>query len=253
MRPKCDVVRSKSAGGFAARALLRSILASPDFEHVLEEIDIPPEKLVSPLLSFLYATDELIRWRAVRAVGLVVSRMAQNSAESARNIMRRLMWSLNDESGGIGWGAPEAMGEIMAVDEGLAREYYCILLSYIDECGNPLENDLLERGVLWGIGRLAQARPELVRGSVELIIDQLSSADPVKRGLAVWGLGFLDFPAPNPCETRKHLGPLLEPLLKDEAELHIYSDGELKPRRIADLAAEVLATIGADRFSHTGQ
>jgi len=33
------------------------------------------------------------------------------------------MWSLNDESGGIGWGAPEAMGAIMARHTGLADEY----------------------------------------------------------------------------------------------------------------------------------
>jgi len=37
--------------------------------------------------------------------------------------MRRLMWNLNDESGGIGWGNPEAMGEILACHEALANEY----------------------------------------------------------------------------------------------------------------------------------
>jgi len=55
--------------------------------------------------------------------------------ESARVIMRRLMWSLNDESGGIGWGAPEAMGEIMARHEQLTKEYSAILGSYIREDG----------------------------------------------------------------------------------------------------------------------
>ena len=53
---------------------------------------------------------------------------------------RRLIWSLNDESGGIGWGAPEAMGEILARSEKLSCEFYCILLAYIREDGTPLEN-----------------------------------------------------------------------------------------------------------------
>jgi hypothetical protein len=46
-------------------------------------------------------------------MGEVMAHLADKDMESARVIMRRLMWSLNDESGGIGWGAPEAMGEIV--------------------------------------------------------------------------------------------------------------------------------------------
>ena len=75
--------------------------------------------------------------------------------------MRRLMWNLNDESGGIGWRArPEAMGEIVARSERLADEYGHILISYLDPDGNYLEHPLLQRGLLWGIGRFAHARPE---------------------------------------------------------------------------------------------
>jgi len=45
---------------------------------------------------------------------MVISNLTEKEMESARVIMRRLMWSLNDESGDIGWGAPEAMAEIIA-------------------------------------------------------------------------------------------------------------------------------------------
>ena len=55
-------------------------------------------------------------------MGAVVAHLAEKDMESARVVMRRLMCSLNDESGGIGWGAPEAMGEIIASHEGLASE-----------------------------------------------------------------------------------------------------------------------------------
>lgn len=53
--------------------------------------------------------------------------------------MCRLMWTLNDESGGIGWGAPETMAEAMACHPHIAEEYVCILLFYIREDGNFLE------------------------------------------------------------------------------------------------------------------
>jgi len=224
----------RKAGGMGMRSTLRAVLASPDFEEVLLKLDFSPRKLIGPLLSYLCETDEIVRWRAIRAIGMVVSLMAGESAESARNVMRRLMWSLNDESGGIGWGAPEAMGEIMASDEKLALEYHCILLSYVDECGNLLEHDQLERGVLWGIGRLAGVRPELVRGSVAVIVKQLDSHDAVKKGLALWVLSILGYDC-DPGRER------IESLREDETEIRIFQEGEFGSFRVGDLADKVLA------------
>ena len=91
------------------------LLRDDDFEKSIDRIcQLPPRQAVNPLFSFFYNADELIRWRAITAMGAVVSRLADQDMESARIIMRRLMWNLNDESGGIGWGSHEAMGEIMA-------------------------------------------------------------------------------------------------------------------------------------------
>jgi len=96
-------------------------------------------------------------------MGAVVANLAEQDMESARVIMRRLMWSLNDESGGIGWGAPEAMGEIIASHDGLAKEYVSVLISYVWKEGNFLEYEPLQRGAVWGVGRVAQVRPELAQ------------------------------------------------------------------------------------------
>ncbi|NIR18057.1 MAG: HEAT repeat domain-containing protein, partial [Desulfobacterales bacterium] len=80
-----------------------------------------------------YNEDQDVRWSAVKAMGRVVAKMADEDMESARVIMRRLMWNLNDESGGIGWGSPEAMAEILTCHDGLAKEYAHILISYARE------------------------------------------------------------------------------------------------------------------------
>jgi hypothetical protein len=98
--------------------------------------------------------------------------------ESARVVMRRLMWNLNDESGGIGWGSPEAMGEITAGHGRLADEFAGILISYINPAGNFLEHELLQRGSLWGVGRLAHARPLLARPAVPFLPAFFESPDP---------------------------------------------------------------------------
>jgi hypothetical protein len=111
--------------------------------------------------------------------------------EAARVMIRRLMWNLNDESGGIGWGSPEAMGEILARHHGLAREYAHILISYIREDGNYLENEVLQAGVLWAIGRVGEVHPDLLRDAVPHLLRHLNSPDATHRVLAARAVSLL--------------------------------------------------------------
>lgn len=127
-------------------------------------LELPPGKSVNALFTYIQNTTEAVKWRAVTAMGRVVLKIYEDKPESARIIMRRLMWSLNDESGGIGWGAPEAMGEIMALNKNLAREYRNLLLSYVDSDGNYLEYDPLRQGAVWAIQRVTEALPEVMSG-----------------------------------------------------------------------------------------
>jgi len=226
-------------GGFALKKLLRQVIASPNFENALEKLDIPPERMINPLLCFLYETDETIRWRAVRGIAITVSAMAEKDLESSRIIMRRLIWSLNDESGGIGWGAPEAMGEIMAENEALAGEYHRILVSYIDENGNLLDNDELERGVMWAIERLARKRPKLLRDWTGPVLAQLSSPDPMKRGLALRVLLALVDEHRLGIDTERP-GPLIVPLLEDRNKIRVFQDGLFVDYEVGTLASELL-------------
>ena len=141
---------------------IRALLAKGDFAGAMEEIrGFPARQAINPLISFLCDKDEDIKKKAVRAMGLIVSKLADHDIESARVIMRRLMWSLNDESGGIGWGAPEAMAEIMSKHEKLAEEYFKILISYSEPGKNYIENSALQESVRNGIKRLSKARPKL--------------------------------------------------------------------------------------------
>ena len=204
------------------------LLSHKDFENGLEKIiQLPARQVVNPLFSFFYNSNELVRWRAVTAMGVVVSNLADHDMESARVIMRRLIWNLNDESGGIGWGSPEAMGEIMAGHAGIADEYHRMLISYIMPEGNYIEHETLQRGVLWGIGRLAHARPHLVEDSVLFLLPYMESEDANLRGLAAWTAGLFD---------SKTTRMLLKRLENDQATLTIYLDGKLEEFTVAQLA-----------------
>jgi hypothetical protein len=206
---------------------LRDLLQGEDLLAGLAIIhDLPPKKVVNPLISFLYSSNPLLRWHSVTAMGRVVARMADEKMESARVVMRRLMWSLNDESGGIGWGAPEAMGEIMTQSPALAGEYAHILISYADPMGNYLEHVPLQRGIAWGIGRLAHKNPPLVRAAMEPLICYMRSPDVQLRGLAAWAASALVDPTAH-SELKR--------MLEDNSVITIYLGQRLIEIRIADL------------------
>lgn len=201
------------------KKLVLELLQHPDVTTCIEKIlHFPHRQVVNPLFSFLYSLDEQIKWRAVSAMGAAVDALAEQDMESARIIMRRFIWNLNDESGGIGWGSAEAMGEAMALNENLAGEYACLLVSYINPDGNYLEHEDLQKGALWGVGRLAHARPELVKDAAVFLAPFLEAEDPTRRGLAAWAV------AAFPTET---VGPNLAHLIDDNANFSIYLDGNL--------------------------
>ncbi len=208
------------------------LLVKNDSAEGLEAIRrYPARQVVNPLFSFIQSGDELVKWRAVTALGAVVADLAANEMESARVVMRRFIWNLNDESGGIGWGSPEAMGEIMARHQGLAAEYAKIIVSYIQPHGNFIEHELLQRGVLWGLGRLARARPRLVNEAAGFLRPYLESDDPTLRGLAAWTAGAIG---------DESTAPLLQSLLNDETTVNIFLADRLVACPVSRLASEAL-------------
>ena len=208
---------------------IHKLLSKENFNDGLYQIsNLPAEKVISPLLSFFYNNDQLIRWRAVSAMGIVIAKLSEQNFEATRNLMRRLMWNLNDESGCVGWGSPEAMGEIMVLNERLASEYHKILISYIIPNRNYIENEALQQGVLWGIWRLAHARPEYVKNSIDYLLPFIESPNPVLRGLALWICVFYN----------KTEGSVFTPLKDDNSTFTLYFDGIFEEITISRLFKE---------------
>ena len=210
------------------------LLQAEDFSQSLAALArLPARQVVNPLFSLLYHGEERIRWRAVSAMGAVVSQLADREMESARVIMRRLMWNLNDESGGIGWGSPEAMGEIMALHQRLAGEYARILVSYLDPQGNFIEHERLQEGVLWAVGRVGRIRPELVRSALPFLDAFLTGSNPALRGLALW--------AAVPFAADLGRRGQVEKMSYDDTPLGIYTDNAFIQYTVADLARRLLS------------
>ncbi|MCK5228748.1 MAG: HEAT repeat domain-containing protein [Desulfobulbaceae bacterium] len=212
------------------------ILKRDDLEEIISEIrTFSAEKAVHSLFSALCNSDEKIKFHAVSCMGVVVGSIADSQMEPARVIMRRFIWSLNDESGGIGWGAPEAMGEVMACHEGLADEFAQILVSYMRE-QNYLEYVPLQRGLMWGLGRMACVRRAYLDkwNCAGYLLPYLESEDGVVRGLAAWTAGNLKIVAAR---------DKLAAMVSDITEVRLYTDGRISIFTVGQLARNALNAL----------
>ncbi|TWI70695.1 hypothetical protein LZ24_02265 [Desulfobotulus alkaliphilus] len=188
---------------------------------------LPALRAVGPVMGAFCHDKEEIRWSAVTGMGAVCEALFKEDPEGVRRVMRRLIWMLNDESGGIGWGCGEAMGEIMARIPRIAHEYHRILCSYMDPDGNFQENPLLQRGILWGLARLAQAFPAFAQEMIPVLGFHLNSDDPEILVPALMLARMLKDPA--------HM-PFIEKHLEDARCLRFYWNGDFIPVKIGELA-----------------
>jgi hypothetical protein len=101
------------------------------------------------LSSMLFETDVLMRWRAIEAMGIVAAEISRNNSEAVRRLIRRLLWLMNDESGGLCWHAPEALAEILHGCDSSFDEFREILLSFLHE-------EPFEVGSRLAVARLAE-------------------------------------------------------------------------------------------------
>ena len=194
------------------------------------------QKLLNSLFSGICRSEEQVKWHAVVAMGPVVARLADREMEAARVVMRRFMWSLNDESGGIGWGAPEAMAEVLACHPGLAGEYTHVLVSFMREDGFFLEYEPLQGGLMWGLGRLAEVRPDLLlaKGAVHYLLPYLGSGDVMVRGLAARALGLL--------RAAEATG-MLATLAGDQCLIRYWQDEGMIEERVCALARQAITAV----------
>lgn len=231
---------SPRGGGIGIEAVvsLRREVAKRLADGRLDEIAAMSDEsknVISAVVSRLYEADALLRWRAADALGRVTSRVAQRDPGAIRELLKKLAWSLNEESGATAWGAPQAIGEVTRRDPELSKEYYPLLISYLHHDEVYLETDILVHGVLHSLGRLAEGRDGLGVNAVEPLMGLLRDGDATTRGMAVWALGRI-----GDGRAREALSGMVG----DEARLERYEDGEMVETTVGELAREGLGRLG---------
>lgn len=220
-----------------SRKEIKKLLVASEWQNNLAAIADLGQKAVGPLFSFLLLEPETMH-RAAQALGRTVAEIYKQNPEAARNIIRRFMWHMNEESANIGWGIPVAFAETLVASPELAASYGRILDSYIMDLGfddNYCDHDILRRDCYWAIGRLAQADPGLAESARPWLRKGLADSDSLCRGMAAWALAQM----PPDLMDAPALAKLARAGNQDICE--IFSDGEMRALPVSRIAAEALA------------
>lgn len=209
---------------------IKELLEYRDLQ-TLTELAKRARGVLRTLFSLTYDHDELIRWRAIEAIGQVTRTLGESELEPIRDFIRRLLWLMNDESGGLGWHAPEVIGEIIVNNPQLAEPFGALLLHYMKE-------EPFERGSHIALARISPILPELAKRGKTLLLNSLEDPDPSIRGQAMVALSYLDSSA---------LIPFMGALSKDSGTLSWYDfeTGELTHPTVGEIARWVLEITGS--------
>ena len=175
-------------------------------------------KVLSMLVRMAYDKDTLIGWRAIEAIGLSAKALVKTNYDFLRETIRKLLWSLSDESGGIGWAAPEILGEIVSADP----ERFSDIIPLIAEVYD-IEEKVFRPGILYALGKIAEVSPDLVMPFKGLIKRALSEeGEPLSRVFALDLLKTLKSRLGN--DDLDGLKKTIQNLLSDHSEAWVYKN-----------------------------
>jgi hypothetical protein len=152
-------------------------------------------RALATLFSLTFETDELVKWRAIEATGIAAAVKADRGLEIVRDFIRRCIWLMNDESGGLGWHAPEVIGEVLVNVPELIPEYAELLPHFFHE-------EPFKRGALFAVYRVGTVSPGLIENNAGKLRELQTDADPEIRLIAQKALGLIGRSPNNASKAR---------------------------------------------------
>lgn len=206
------------------------LLRKRDFDHLIELCE-SDRRFWQEVRFRLYEIDESLRWSAIETAARLMKKWWDaGREEKVRRYIRTLFWSMNDESGGIGWSSPQVIAEIVVHIPALIDPYGSMMIAY------SIEEPPLIKACLWGIGRLGKSVVEAVDFFQEKILAVFGTDDAEILGLASWAMGEVGFyPAI----------PFIEKLFSRSEPVAIYIDGDFIERPLGHWVQNALRKIRA--------
>ncbi len=185
------------------------------------------KRIIRELQRLLYSGDELVRLRAAEITGRVSAVIARQDPGTIANFLQGLFASL--DTGASGWGALDAIGEIISCSPEL-------FAGYIPSMYQFLAIESYRPKVLRAVGKIAESRPDLIQKTAFRFMSFLQHPQPETRGYAAWLFGHLDAPAAVKG---------LELILEDGREINLYINGNIEKTTVGRLASEAVKKIKA--------
>jgi hypothetical protein len=204
------------------------LLIKRDFDSLLE-LCKKDRRFWQQIRFRLYDLNDEVRWPAIEMAGKVMQQWWQaGKEEKVKNYIRTLFWSLTDESGGIGWSAPQTIAEIIAHIPQLIDPYASMMIAH------TIEEPPLIKGCLWGIGRLGEKITDSVFFFEDKVLAVFQTDDTETLGLAAWAMGEARFhPA---CSFIERLSGMQEKVV-------IYGKGIFLEKSLEKWAKDAITKI----------
>jgi hypothetical protein len=139
-------------------------------EEAVVELAVTEPRALRPLMGRLWDPEEEIRRRATHALGRGVAAHPELGVE----VVRRLMWALNDESATNGVHAIPALGEIGRRSPETLAPFVPPLVSMTTDSGLRLE-------ILRALTVVAEHAPQLVAAHLDRLASTVDRAQPEER------------------------------------------------------------------------
>ena len=219
---KKPIIETVSAKG-SLKERLRGLLEAGLYDDIVQ-IAGKDKGTLRWLISLSYDKEDIVSWKAMEAVGFIARDFSGDRVRVIREITRRLIWSMSDESGGIGWSAAEILGEIIRNNPDEFNDLIPIVWSFREE-------EMFRPGSVWAMGRIAEIRPDLVNFIVKDLQEIMDDKNPFARGYAAWVAGILG---------DMNLSEALRKLLADESQIIFYFEGRLLKKTVGEIAKEAI-------------
>jgi hypothetical protein len=204
------------------------ILLRGDYQK-LNSLDREGKRVWRLLQSNLYQTDQTLRYHSIEAIAILLrAQWELGQKEKVRDYIRRLIWSISDESGGIGWSAPQAIAEIVVAVPQLNDPFVNIMIA------RAFSEPTLIKSGLWGIGRLGRRARQSVRLFQDIILASFAVDEPETLGLAAWAMGEVKY---------KPALPYLQKLRQRLEPVRIYVPPRWLEKPLGNWASEAIVEI----------
>lgn len=215
-----------------ARRLVVKALKENDFDAVDHAYKEDAPGVLRALQMHVYGlNNDIVRWRSIEFLGLLAKEHAKDEDEVYRNIIRRFILQMCEESANVPWASPEVIASVMR--GGPKHQYVEFIGPLFYHAGL---NEICYAGLFWAIGILAPTHAkEMQEFMTPNIYKRLIERDEVEvRAYGAWALK--RYP-------QKDAVPYLEKLLNDNRTATLYYDGELHDTTVATMAQEALDVI----------